>query len=192
MIYLTLFYEFFIIGLFAFGGGLATIPFLNSLSARRGWFTHALVAEMIAISEATPGPIGIKMAVYAGYTTAGLLGGLVAVFGMLFPSVFIILAVVKMLTAFNDNKYVKNAFYGLRPTVAALIASFGLVLLGSTLFNMPNGFALPVTLAELAAMIRLKQIILFTALMAAAVFIKKIQPLHLIGAAALAGVLFKL
>ena len=93
MIYLQLFWEFFKAGLFSVGGGLATLPFLYDISDRLGWFTHAQIADMLAISESTPGPIGVNMATYAGFTSAGIPGGVVATLGLVTPSVIVILII---------------------------------------------------------------------------------------------------
>ncbi len=125
MIYLKLFYEFFKTGLFAIGGGLATLPFLNQMAVKTGWFTETDIANMIAISESTPGPIGVNMATYAGYTTAGILGSIVATLGLVLPSLIIIIIISKILTKFKDNRNIKNVFYGLRPASTALIAAAG-------------------------------------------------------------------
>lgn len=95
MIYGLLFYEFFMVGLFAIGGGAATIPFLFDLSAKYNWFSFEDLANMIAVSESTPGPIGVNMATFAGFETAGVLGALCATFGLILPSVIIIVLFVK-------------------------------------------------------------------------------------------------
>lgn len=121
MIYLTLFFEFFKIGLFSVGGGMATIPFLMELAEHYPWFTSAELANMIAISESTPGPIGINMATYAGYNAAGFAGSLVATFSLVAPALIIIVIIAKFMSNFSDNKYVKGAFSGIRPMIAALI-----------------------------------------------------------------------
>ena len=93
MLYLRLFWEFFKTGLFAVGGGMATLPFLYSMSDATGWFTHAQLADMIAVSESTPGPIGVNMATYVGFSTAGVPGAVVATLGLITPSVIIILII---------------------------------------------------------------------------------------------------
>ena len=126
MIYLHLFWEFFKTGLFSVGGGLATLPFLYEMGPRTGWFTAQQVADMLAVSESTPGPIGINMAVYTGFTTAGPLGSLCAIVGIVTPSIIIILLIAAFLKAFRDNRYVVGAFYGLRPASTGLIAAAGL------------------------------------------------------------------
>ena len=126
MIYLQLIWNFFKTGLFAVGGGLATLPFLYEMSDRTGWFTHADIADMIAISESTPGAIGINMSTFAGFITAGVPGGIAATLGLAMPSVIIILIISRLLDKFRDNKYVDYAFYGLRPASIAMISAAGL------------------------------------------------------------------
>ena len=103
MIYLRLFWEFFKTGLFAVGGGMATLPFLYDISARTGWFTAAQLADMIAVSESTPGPIGVNMATYVGFTTAGIPGAVIATLGLAAPEVIIILIIARVLAAFRQN-----------------------------------------------------------------------------------------
>ena len=126
MIYLSLFWEFLKIGLFAVGGGMATLPFLRELSVRTGWFSQDLITDMIAISESTPGPIGINMATYVGCNIAGLFGGFIATMGELLPSVIIVIIISKSLERFRNAKAVGDAFYGLRPAVTGLIAAAGI------------------------------------------------------------------
>lgn len=135
MILLQLFYEFFKTGLFAVGGGLATLPFLNDMADRTGWFTQAQLADMLAVSESTPGPIGVNMATYVGFTTAGPLGALVATVGLVTPSVVVILIIAAFLRAFRHNKYVNSAFYGLRPASTAMVAAAGLGVAQLTLLH---------------------------------------------------------
>ena len=125
MLYLQLFWEFFKTGLFAVGGGLATLPFLQDMADRTGWFTHAQLADMLAVSESTPGPIGVNMATYVGFTTGGVGGALVATIGLVAPSVIVILIVAAFLKAFRNSKWVNAAFYGLRPASTALVAHRG-------------------------------------------------------------------
>ncbi len=126
MMLLRLFWEFFKIGLFAVGGGMATIPFLYDLSDRTGWFTYTQLADMIAISESTPGPIGVNMATYVGYEMSGVLGSISTTLGFVAPSIIIIVIVSIFLQKFRDNRYVESAFYGLRPASSGLIASAAL------------------------------------------------------------------
>ena len=126
MIYLSLFWEFLKIGLFAVGGGMATLPFLKELGARTGWFTQDLITDMIAISESTPGPIGINMATYVGCNVAGVFGGFIATMGEVIPSLIIVILISTSLERFRNAKAVGDAFYGLRPAVTGLIAAAGI------------------------------------------------------------------
>lgn len=123
MIYIRLFFEFCKVGLFAVGGGLATIPFLSDLGSRTGWFTAGQLADMIAVSESTPGPIGVNMATYAGYTAAGVPGGIIATLGLVFPSLIIILIIAGFLNRFRESRIVNAVFYGLRAASVALITA---------------------------------------------------------------------
>ena len=125
MIYLSLFFEFFKAGLFAVGGGLATIPFMKEISLRTGWFTLSQLTDMIAVSESTPGPMGVNCATYVGYEIAGILGGIIATLGLIAPSIIIIIIISKILEKFRNNKYVDAAFFGLRAASVALIADAG-------------------------------------------------------------------
>ena len=126
MIYLLLFFEFFKIGLLAVGGGLVTVPFLFDLSEAYGWFSTSDLANMIAVSESTPGPIGVNMATFAGYNACGIMGALLATFGLIFPSVVIIVIVAKMMEKYSCNTRVKNIRENIRPAVLALILFSGL------------------------------------------------------------------
>ena len=142
MLFLRLFYEFFKTGLFAVGGGMATIPFLYNMADSTGWFTRIDVDNMIAVGESTPGPIGVNMATYVGYITGmnegglpfALLGAVVATLGLLTPSIIVILIIASFLKSFRDNRYVESAFYGLRPASTGLIAAAGLSVAVTNLF----------------------------------------------------------
>ena len=125
MIYLYLFIEFFKTGLFAIGGGLATLPFLYSISDKFGWFTYADLANMVAVSESTPGPIGINVATYAGMMVGSLIGAITATIALIIPSIIIIIIISHFLKKFKNSKIVKNLFYGLRPASTGLIAAAG-------------------------------------------------------------------
>lgn len=144
MVLFQLFYEFFKVGLFAVGGGMATIPFLYDIAERTSWFTQMDLMNMIAVSESTPGPIGVNMATYVGYITGmgqggivtAIIGALIASLGLVTPSIIVILIVAKFLKSFRNNKYVNNSFYGLRPTSAGLIAAAGLSVAVTNLLNL--------------------------------------------------------
>lgn len=143
MIYLQLFWEYFKAGLFAVGGGMATIPFLYEISDRTGWFTHRDLANMLAVSESTPGPIGVNMATYVGYVTGmkeggvmnAILGALTASIGLVMPSLIVILIVAAMLKRFKNSPLVQKTFYGLRPASTGLIAAAGLSVAISNLYD---------------------------------------------------------
>ena len=116
-------WEFMKIGLYAVGGGPATHPYLMDLTKRFDWYTMEDLTNMIAISESTPGPLGLNMATYAGFHALGVFGGIIATLGLVIPSVIIIVLVAQFLENFNENKYVQGAFAGIRPAVTALIAA---------------------------------------------------------------------
>ena len=115
---------------------MATLPFLYDMSAKTGWFSPAQLADMIAVSESTPGPIGVNMATYVGFSTAGIPGAVLATLGLVTPSVIIILLIARVLHAFRQNRYVDAAFYGLRPCSVGLIAAAGLLVVRIALFDV--------------------------------------------------------
>lgn len=127
MIYLRLFWEFLKIGLFSVGGGMATLPFLYDLSEKTGWFTAGQIADMLAVSESTPGPIGINMATYTGYTVAGVPGAILASVGIIIPGLALVILITAVLEKFRNNAYIDGAFYGLRPASVGLITAAGLL-----------------------------------------------------------------
>ena len=90
---LLLFYEFAKVGLFSVGGGLATVPFLQSMGEKTGWFTNAQLSTMIAVSESTPGPMGVNMATYVGYSISGIPGAVIATLGLITPSIAVIIII---------------------------------------------------------------------------------------------------
>ncbi len=135
MIYLKLFLTFFKIGLFAVGGGLATLPFLKELTYTTDWITMADISNMVAVSESTPGPLGVNMATYVGFLKGNVLGAIIAPLGLVFPSVIVILIVSKFLAKFKDSKKVEHIFSGLRPASVALVASAGVSLIKVAFFN---------------------------------------------------------
>ena len=118
---LRLIWEFFKIGLFAVGGGMATIPFLQELGKRMGYFTIEELLDMIAVSESTPGAIGINMSTYAGIRANGLLGGILATLALITGPTIIILIIARMIDKFKDSKTVKDMFETLRPATSGLI-----------------------------------------------------------------------
>ena len=189
MIYLRLFFEFFKTGLFAVGGGLATLPFLNDMADRTGWFTRAQLADMLAVSESTPGPIGVNMATYAGVTAAGIPGGLVATFALILPSYIVILIVARILQKFRENRWVNAAFRGLRPAVTGLIASAGLSVARTALLASP--LAWTTSFPTLLSYVKWPQVALFAVLLFVSQKWKKLHPIVIIAAAAAVGIIFK-
>jgi len=115
-----------------------SFPFLQDIAQKTGWFTNSQLIDMIAISESTPGPIGVNSATYAGFYAYGVLGGIVATLGLITPSITIIIIVAKMLNAFKENIIVKKVFYGIRPASTAMIAAAGFSVVISTLIDVPN------------------------------------------------------
>ena len=189
MLYLRLFWEFFKTGLFAVGGGMATLPFLYSMSDTTGWFSHAQLADMIAVSESTPGPIGVNMATYVGFSTAGVPGAVVATLGLITPSIIIILIIARVLAAFRQNKYVDAAFYGLRPCSVGLIAAAGLLVVKIALFDVE----LYRQTGVLMKLFNIKAILLTAVLIVLTRYVKPLKKLHpvffILGSAAV-GALF--
>lgn len=171
MIYLTLYLEFFKIGLVNFGGGLATIPFLQDLSAKYGWFTIEQLVDFIAISESTPGPIAINIATFAGFEAAGIMGSIIGTIGIISPALVIISLVARFLNKFKTNKYVEYVFYGLRPCVLGLIAYALIGLSRETLLN-PNS-----CWANITSAFNLKAVAIFAVVLALS-NIKKIKHFH--------------
>ncbi len=189
MLYLRLFWEFFKTGLFAVGGGMATLPFLYSMSASTGWFSTAQLADMVAVSESTPGPIGVNMATYVGFTTAGIPGAVIATLGLVTPSVIIILILARVLESFRQNRYVDAAFYGLRPCSVGLIAAAGLLVVKIALFDFEAYEASGVW----TDLLRPKALLLAAVLLVVTRLVKpakKLHPIFFILGSALVGVLF--
>lgn len=181
--YITIIYEFFKIGLFSIGGGLATLPFLFDLTTRYDWFTTQELTNMIAVSESSPGPIGVNMATYVGFKTGGVLGGIASTFALVTPSIVVILCVARILEKFKDSLVVKDMFYGLRAAVAGLISASAANVLMQNLI-MPD-------VASWILAIDYKKIILFAAILFGVFKFKK-HPILYIGIGALLGVLLGL
>ena len=191
MIYLQLFWEYFKAGLFAVGGGMATIPFLYEISDRTGWFTHQDLANMLAVSESTPGPIGVNMATYVGFVTGmkgggipnAILGAVTASIGLVLPSLIVILIIAAMLKRFKESPLVQKTFYGLRPASTGLIAAAGLSVAVANLVDSSSlginwkGCILAVVLWLLTN--KVKQT-------------KKLHPIVFIGFSALLGIVFSM
>lgn len=195
MLYLRLFYEFLKTGLFSVGGGMATIPFLYEIADSTGWFSYDDLANMVAVGESTPGPIGVNMATYVGFVTGmndsgilgAVLGAVTATLGLITPSVIIILIIAAVLNSFRNNPLVERAFYGLRPASTGLIATAGIGVVISNLFYAGQGFTLGAVNWKgwiLAVVIWL--------LSNKVKWTRKLHPIVFIGLSALAGILFSM
>lgn len=197
MIFLKLFWEFFKTGLFAIGGGMATVPFLQDISAKTGWYTSGQLADMIAVSESTPGPLGVNMGSYVGYTVGadlggpayGILGSIIATLGLITPSVIIILIVAYFLKKFRDSKLVNNTLYGLRAASVALISAAGVDIVLFALLRVESIYNI------LDAVISWKSVLL-----AAVIYIltnkvpklKKVHPIWFIALSAAVGIVLQM
>lgn len=135
-ILIRLYWEFFKTGLFAVGGGLATLPFLQDIGESTGWYTYSDLMNMLAVSESTPGPIGINMATYVGFTIAGVPGAVIATIGEVTPSIIVILIVAALLKSFRENRFVNDGFYGLRPASTGLIGAAGITIILEVMTNI--------------------------------------------------------
>ena len=195
MILWKLFWEFFKTGLFAIGGGMATVPFLQDISAKTGWFTSADLANMIAVSESTPGPMGVNMATYVGYTVGsqhlggtgmGVVGAVVATLGLISPSIVVILIVAYFLKRFRDSKLVDSVLYGLRPASVALISAAGVEIVLFAVLRVESIWRIA------DASLSWKAVVLALAVFAGTNLIpglKKIHSIWFVAASAVAGVL---
>ena len=195
MIFLELYIRFFMVGLFAVGGGLATLPFLTSMGETTGWFDAMDISNMVAISESTPGPIGINMATYIGYQVGselsaplGIVGSIIATLGEVTPCILIILIISGMLMKFRDSKYVEYAFYGLRAASVGLITAAWLgvakiAFWNSEAFSQGGNFLMAIDY---------KSVILSAVIFFLITKFKKIHPIALIVLAAAAGIIFKM
>ena len=123
MIYWNLFLKFFYIGLFSFGGGYATLPFLYDIATNERWYTIKQLTDMIAVSSLTPGPVGINVATFCGFVTSGILGSIISTLSIILPSYIIVTIVFKTIDKFKTNTYIKGAIRGLKPAGCALLTS---------------------------------------------------------------------
>ena len=198
-VYLRLFWEFFKTGLFAGGGGMATLPFLKDIGRSTGWYTHKDLMNRRAVSESPPGPIGINMATYVGFTVRGVPGAIIATLGEITPSIIVILIVAAMLKKFRDSKLVNNAFYGLRPASTGLIGAACVAVVLEVLTyvtvqtpagSMVNSFSL----AEGSGLLNWPGLLLAAVLLVLTNWVKptkKLHPIVFIGISAVVGVVFQ-
>lgn len=188
LLLLELFGRFFCVGLFSVGGGLATLPFLQSMGATTGWFNAVDISNMVAISESTPGPLGINMATYVGFHVGGVPGAILAPVGLVTPSVIIIIIISKILVKFRDSKYVNNAFYGLRAASVGLIAA-ACFEVAKIAFFKTDVFQ---SVGSFWQAIDYKSIILSVIIFVLVKCFKKIHPIVFIVAAAAVGIIFQM
>lgn len=186
MIYFKLFLVFFRIGLFAVGGGLATLPFLQEIVHKYGWITTEELMDMIAISESTPGPIGINTATFVGNKTAGLLGGTVATLGIVTPSIVIIVIIAHYFSKFSERPIVKSAFSGIRPAVSGLIGAAGFEVAKIALLSI-DSYKINKNIKDL---LNFKEIVFFIIIFYLIRRLNK-HPISYILVAAVVGILFK-
>lgn len=183
--FIWLLYEFFKTGLFAVGGGLATIPFLQNMSEKYPhWFTSAELTDMIAVAESTPGPIGINMATFAGYRVGGVFGAVCATLAIILPSYIIICIVSRILTKFAQNKLVTGSFKGIRPAVPGLILAAVVPLAYAAMFIPSEVFSV--------SSVRIDALLLFASVFAGFSVFKKVHPLVFIFIGAAVGIIFKM
>ena len=194
--YLYLVAEFFKTGLFAIGGGLATIPFFYDIASRYDWLDVSTISDMIAVSESTPGPIGVNMATYCGYNmghsiggvAGGIFGGIIATLALVLPSVIIVLIVARFLEKFKNSTLVNNAFEGLRPAVCGLIAAACFDVFKNACLNLE----LYQSSKDIAAVFDIKALVLFAILFVLMRLFKKLHPIFIIIPAAAVGIVLKM
>ena len=187
MTLLVLIVEFFKTGLFAIGGGLATLPFLSRMGERYGWYTQEDLANMLAVSESTPGPIGVNMATYVGNTVYGILGGVLTTLSLILPSYLVILAVSKVMARYRENEYVLGAMKLLRPASVGMVAAAVIGVLQSVLLNMDAVAAL-----QWNSMVMIPSLLVFLALLVFHYKFNKLHPVVVLAIGAVCGILLKL
>lgn len=185
---LRLMWEFFKIGIFAVGGGMATIPFLYEIGEKFGYFSSEELLDMIAVSESTPGAIGINMSTYAGINAHGFWGGIVATLSLITGPVIIVLLIARAMDKFKSSKIVKDAFVTLRPATAGLILGAMSSVLLVTLFNI-EAFRQSYEVLDL---IRPVPFVIFLIFLAILLKFKKINPILIILAGAILGIVLGL
>ena len=154
MIYLRLFLSFLKIGAFTFGGGYAAVPLIRESVLSNGWLDDAMLSDLIAVSESTPGPIMVNMATYIGSTQAGFAGAVIATLAVVLPSFVFILLLVRILKKAMESDGVKAAFGSLKPCIAGIILASGIYIMMNNIISsaqMPSfdmrAFILTVILA---------------------------------------------
>ncbi|MGM9677294.1 MAG: chromate transporter [Butyricicoccus sp.] len=188
MVYVQLFYEFFKTGLFSIGGGLATLPFLKQIALRHSWYSVSQLTDMIAVSESTPGPIGINMSTYAGFHAAGVPGAIVSTLSLVLQSYLVILIVSHFMEKFKDSPLVNHVFYGIRPATAGLIAGAMFEVFLLSLFDV-NAFQASGSVIDL---IRIVPVAVYVMALLCVVKLPKVHPIVFIIAGAVLGIVLGL
>ena len=190
---LFMMWQFFKTGLFAFGGGLATIPFLYEMSDLTGWFTHQDILDMLAVSESTPGPIGVNMATFTGYKCFGVGGGILATLSLILPSFIVIMIIARLLDRFQENRFVQGGFAVLRPASVALISAAGFNIILAVFFDVEKiYFNMFGRLGEIFTHVNIVPIIIFAVMLAGMRIFKKVHPIVFIAVCAALGIILKL
>mgnify|MGYP005800612703 FL=1 len=186
MILFFLCMEFAKIGFFSLGGGYATLPFLYHMSEVYGWFSPLELSRMLAISSITPGPVGLNVATFAGFKTAGILGSIVATMSIMLPSFFMIIIISKMLKKFKDSPCMCSVMFALRPATAAMLAAVALRLFRDAIIRNPDfsGF----NFLQMQNFIDIKGFLLLVILFILSLRLKK-DPLVFLAFGAIAGIL---
>lgn len=195
MTYLLVIWEFFKTGLFSIGGGLATLPFLSKMGENYGWFTQEDIGSMLAVSESTPGPIGVNMATYVGNTVGsshgswvgGLLGGVLSTFALVLPSYLTILLVYKVMTRFQENRFVQGAMATIRPASVGMVAAAVIGILQAVLINIEAWVS-----RDMLDVVILPCMLLFIVLFVFYQIFNKLHPVILLLLGAVAGIVFEL
>ena len=187
MIYLQLFYTFFLIGLFTFGGGYAMIPMIEEQVVGNGWISDKALTDFIAISEATPGPFALNISTFVGNSVGGVFGAICATIGVILPSLIIIIIVAILMNKFMKNRFVQGALAGVKPIVLALILSTTLLLFVKTVFFNGNAIKGDMTfdLRSLTMLITLSGLLIVYR----KTHKKSLGPIKLLGIAALLGII---
>lgn len=180
---------FFYIGLFAVGGGLVSITFMQQIVVERGWITFDKFYNMIAISESTPGPIGVNMATYIGYEFYGVLGGILTTFAQVSPAIICILIIAKFFQKFQEKPMVKSVFSVLRPVTSGIVLVATVQVISLSLLNLPKDFSSLLDFNTWKSLFRFENII-FYALALVTLFKTKVHPVIIIASGAIFGVLF--
>lgn len=185
-LYFLLYFEFFKIGLFSLGGGYATLPFLYHMSEQYHWFSSVELTQMLAISSITPGPVGLNVATYAGFKTAGIIGSIIATSAIMMPSYFMVVAISKMLKKFRNNFLVESALYALRPATAAMIGAVSIRLFKDCVIRSMsfNSFSF----AKITSFLDIKAIVLIICLFIFSFYYKK-DPLIFLLIGSVAGII---